>query len=73
MIFKVKRAQRGETKAFVELMEENRQAMQRIAFGYFKCEDDVADVIQQTILNAFEKINTLKNPLYFKTWLIRIQ
>ena len=27
MIFKVKRAQRGETKAFVELMEENRQAM----------------------------------------------
>lgn len=72
MIFKVKGAQRGDTKAFVELMEENRQAMQRIAFGYFKCEDDVADVIQQTILNAFEKINTLKNPIYFKTWLIRI-
>lgn len=72
MIFKVKRAQRGDTKAFVELMEENRQAMQRIAFGYFSCEDDVADVMQQTTLNAFEKLETLKNPAYFKTWLIRI-
>lgn len=56
MIFKVKRAQRGDTKAFVELMEENRQAMQRVAFGYFSCEDDVADVMQQTTLNAFEKL-----------------
>ena len=72
MIFKVKRAQRGDTKAFVELMEENRQAMQRIAFGYFSCEDDVADVMQQTTLNAFEKLKTLRNPAYFKTWLIRI-
>ncbi|MBQ4529699.1 MAG: sigma-70 family RNA polymerase sigma factor [Lachnospiraceae bacterium] len=72
MIFKVKRAQHGDTKAFVELMEENRQAMQRIAFGYFSCEDDVADVMQQTALNVFEKLSTLKNPVYFKTWLIRI-
>lgn len=72
MIFKVKRAQRGDTKAFVELIEENRQAMQRIAFGYFSCKDDVADVMQQTTLNAFEKLETLKNPAYFKTWLIRI-
>ena len=72
MIFKVKRAQHGDTKAFVELMEENRQAMQRIAFGYFSCEEDVADVMQQTTLNVFEKLKTLKNPAYFKTWLIRI-
>ena len=72
MIFKVKRAQHGDTKAFVELMEENRQAMQRIAFGYFSCEDDVADVMQQTALNVFEMLSTLKNPVYFKTWLIRI-
>ena len=72
MIFKVKRAQHGDTKAFVELMEENRQAMQRIAFGYFSCEDDVADVMQQTALIVFEKLSTLKNPVYFKTWLIRI-
>lgn len=37
-----------------------------------KNEHDAIDVVQETILKAFEKINTLKEPAYFKTWLIKI-
>ncbi len=33
---------------------------------------DCADAIQDTIVKAFSKIQTLKNDKYAKTWLIRI-
>ena len=46
--------------------------LQRVAYGYFRGEADVADVIQDTILNAFEHIRELKKPEYFRTWLVRI-
>lgn len=37
-----------------------------------KNEHDTVDVVQETILKAYEKINTLKEPACFKTWLIKI-
>ena len=35
-------------------------------------EDDCADAIQSAILKAYEKLDTLRNVDYFKTWLTRI-
>ncbi|MCI6043536.1 sigma-70 family RNA polymerase sigma factor [bacterium] len=35
-------------------------------------DQDCADAIQETIVKAFSKINTLRNDKYAKTWLIRI-
>lgn len=43
-----------------------------MAFVYMKNEHDAVDVVQETILRAYEKMNTLKEPAYFKTWLIKI-
>ena len=68
----VKKAQKGDADAFIELMEQNRMMLQRVAYGYFQGEEDVADVIQDTILDAFEHIQKLKKPEYFRTWLVRI-
>ena len=68
----VKQAQHGDPEAFIRLMEENKQAMKRVAFGFFQNEEDVADAIQDTILDAFESIGSLKKADYFSTWLIRI-
>lgn len=68
----VKQAQHGDPEAFIRLMEENKQAMKRVAFGFFQNEEDVADAIQDTILDAFENIGSLKKADYFSTWLIRI-
>lgn len=61
-----------DAEAFILLMEKNRQSMLKTAKAYLSNEEDVADVVQDTILTCYEKINTLKNPLFFKTWLIRI-
>lgn len=68
----VKKAQRGDVEAFICLMEECKMTMRRIAYGYLGNDEDVADVIQDTILSAYEHMNTLKKEEYFKTWLVRI-
>lgn len=72
MIQLVEKAIRGDVDAFLELMERNSLAMYKVARGILNNDDDVADAIQDTILNCFEKIHTLRSPQYFKTWMIRI-
>ena len=66
------KAVQGDVEAFLELMDRNSLAMYKVARAILNNDDDVADAIQNTILNCFEKIHTLKKHEYFKTWLIRI-
>lgn len=68
----VRKAKKGDAEAFIALMEQNRQSMIRIAFAYLGNEEDVADAMQETILAAYEKLDTLRKAEYFRTWLIRI-
>lgn len=72
MLLLVKNAMNGDSEAFLKLMDFHQAAMLRIAHGYFTQDADVADAIQDTILDAYEHLSTLKEPQYFKTWLIRI-
>lgn len=68
----VKRAKRGDSEAFIALIEECKMTLSRVALGYLKNEEDAADVIQDAILDAYEHIGSLKKDGYFKTWLVRI-
>ncbi len=68
----VQRAAKKDAESFIRLMEEYKQPMQKVAYGIFQNEEDVADAIQQTVLDAYEHIGELKKAAYFKTWLIRI-
>ena len=68
----VQRAIKKDAECFIRLMEENKQSMLKVAYGFFSNEEDVADVMQQTVLDAYEHIGELKKAAYFKTWLIRI-
>lgn len=68
----VKKAQRGDAEAFITLIEQNKQSMYKVARGFLKEEEDVADAMQDTVLDCYEKIGTLKKSAYFKTWMIRI-
>ncbi len=68
----VSKAKAGDKDAFVALIDENRLNIYRVAKGILREEKDIEDAIQNTVIKAFEKINTLKNNDYFKTWIIRI-
>jgi len=68
----VKKAQKGDEEAFLTLFQEYENDIYRIAFLYVKNKDDALDVVQETACRSFKKINTLKKPAVFKTWLIKI-
>ena len=59
----VKQAKNGDADAFVQLMEQNRQNMYKVAICYVNNPEDAADIIQDTVLTAFEKIRDLKQQI----------
>lgn len=68
----VKKAQKGDDKAFIKLFQQYEEDIYRMAYVYVKNESDALDVVQEVAYRSFKKIETLKNPEYFKTWLIKI-
>ncbi len=57
---------------FTSLVLAAEPALYRVARSMLPCEADCADAAQSAILRAWEKLDTLKSPEYFRTWLIRI-
>lgn len=68
----VKKAKRGDAEAFIELIEKNKQSMYKAARGFLQEDEDVADAMSETVLTCYEKIRSLRQDAYFKTWMIRI-
>ena len=66
------KAKNGDNEAFLELINENKLNIYRVARGILSNEHDIEDAIQNTIIKAYEKINTLKKNEFFRTWLVRI-
>ncbi|ADU32088.1 RNA polymerase sigma factor [Evansella cellulosilytica] len=71
-IKEVKKARKGNAAAFERLIIEHQVMMYRVAKTILPKDEDCADAIQETILKAYEKLPTLREPAYFKTWLMRI-
>ncbi|MDQ0116387.1 sigma-70 family RNA polymerase sigma factor [Paenibacillus harenae] len=65
-------AKRGNHDAFVRIIKACEPSMYRLAKSYLKTDTECADAMQETILKAFQSIRTLREPQYFKTWLLRI-
>lgn len=47
-------------------------SLYRVAKSILHNDEDCADAIQNGILKAYQKLDTLQNEAYFKTWLTRI-
>jgi len=68
----IKKAQKGDEEAFIKLVDAYMIPMYKIARSRLNSEENIGDAIQETILAAFSNIKQLKEPRYFKTWLIKI-
>ncbi len=68
----VRQAKERDADAFTSLMDMQMQGMYKIAWSILRNDEDVADVIQETILTCWDKLATLKVNRYFKTWMTRI-
>ncbi|CAM3177978.1 sigma-70 family RNA polymerase sigma factor [Paenibacillus lupini] len=68
----VRKAQRGDESAYLELFQQFDEDLYRVAYVYLGNEEDSLDVVQETAYRSFKSIKKLKEPEYFKTWLIKI-
>lgn len=66
------KAQRGDKEAFIEAINSCTKQLYKIGKSMRLNDEDIGDAVQETILVAYKKINTLKEPKFFKTWLVRI-
>ena len=57
---------------FTNLILDSEQTLYRVAMSMLRNEKDCEDAVQTAILTAYEKLETLKQEQYFKTWLVRI-
>ncbi|HIZ53689.1 RNA polymerase sigma factor [Enterococcus eurekensis] len=71
-LFLVKRSKAGNNEAFVQLMMKKEKLLYNMARKFLKNEEDIADCLQETMMDAFKNIKSLKKDKYFDTWLCRI-
>lgn len=57
---------------FTRLVLESEETLYKVSMSMLRNEKDCEDAVQTAILTSYEKLNTLKNEEYFKTWLVRI-
>lgn len=68
----IQQAIKGNQDACVLLLQHHQDVLYRIAYSYLRNEPDTLDAIQEVTIRCLTRIHTLKEPTYFKTWLIRI-
>lgn len=68
----VRRAQRGDTAAFGELVERHRRSVFRAAVAVLGSAAEADDVAQDAFVTAFRKLEGFRGEASFKTWLLAI-
>ncbi|EPZ57339.1 RNA polymerase sigma factor, sigma-70 family protein [[Clostridium] sordellii ATCC 9714] len=61
-----------DRKTFITKVLECEKTLYNVSKSILINDADCEDAVQEAILKAFNKLHTLKNEEYFKTWLIRI-
>lgn len=68
----VEKAKNGDKEAFTNLILENQVKLYKIAKARLKNEADIEDVIQETMLILYTKLEKLKDNTKFEIWLYKI-
>lgn len=68
----VGRACAGESAAFGELVARYENTARVVALRYVRNHHSAEDVVQQALVQAFLQLGSLRDPLKFSVWLLRI-
>ncbi len=68
----IKKAQNGDKQAFTEIIINIQDDLYKIAKTRISNEDDINDLIQETMLEGYKHIKSLKEPYNVKMWIIKI-
>ncbi|MEO9894713.1 RNA polymerase sigma factor [Aurantibacter sp.] len=68
----VERCKANDRKAQLKLYKQYCDAMYYVAFGFLKNSDDAEDVVQESFIKAFQKIEQYSGEVSFGAWLKKI-
>jgi RNA polymerase sigma-70 factor (ECF subfamily) len=62
----------GNRRAYSELVKRHQKALLRMALRFVKDLDTAEDVVQESFIKAYEKLNLFEGRASFKSWLFQI-
>lgn len=68
----IKKAQKGDKNAFTDIILQIRNDLYKIAKTRISSDDDIEDLIQETMIETYKHIKKLREPEKFKMWVIKI-
>ncbi len=68
----VEAALRGERKAFQQLMDKYREPIYHHIYRMVRDKQEVADLVQESFIKAFDSLDTYSSTFAFSTWLYKI-
>lgn len=68
----VERAQAGDKKAFELLVSKYQRRLSRLVARFVKEPDEVADVVQETLIKAYRSLGNFRGESAFYSWIYRI-
>ena len=57
---------------FIREIRQSEAMLYHVARSILKNDSDCGDAVQETLLKAYEKLHTLKQEQFFRTWITRI-
>ncbi len=68
----VERIKEGDREAFVEITRLYQKKVYLLAYSYLRNNEDALDVVQETFLRLYQKVNMFHTDKNFQTWLLQI-
>ena len=68
----VRRAGQGDREAFLQLTRAYQKKVFVLAYGFFRDKEDALDMVQETFLRLFQKLDSFEDGRNFEAWLMQI-
>lgn len=61
-----------DEQSFIEAINQHRDMLYRLAYTVLHNNEDCADALQEALLKAWQRLNTLRDDTRFRGWITRI-
>lgn len=68
----IERVTKGDKEAFMRLTALYQKKVFLLAFSFFNNKQDAMDIVQETFLRLYQKVNMFQKGKNFKNWLLQI-
>ncbi|MBM3294014.1 MAG: sigma-70 family RNA polymerase sigma factor, partial [Candidatus Aminicenantes bacterium] len=68
----VRRTRAGDRQAFVELTRLYQKKVFILTYAFFRNKEDALDLVQETFLRAFERLDGFDEGRNFEAWLLQV-